>query len=181
MSWYDLDSNVARVSTNKARIYSIKQCLSRFEHDLQTDFHTIVLRFQVRSSSICYGLVRLNTTFTRFTGHLQGLYTVPSTFVPYDLYTILTRLSLLVLCASCTVSYRLTRSLTVLYDRLNDIYTRTSHPCQFFKSFKNHTRLTRIHSNGPSVSRIKPRFIRLYVRFTRVANRVNRVFCVRRT
>ena len=30
------------------------------------DFHTIVLRFQVRSSSICYGLVRLNTTFTGF-------------------------------------------------------------------------------------------------------------------
>ena len=49
-----------------------------------------------------------------------------------------------------------------------------------FKSFKNHTRLTRIYSNGPSVSRIRPRFIRLYVRFTRVANRVNRVFCVRR-
>ena len=87
------------------------------------------------------------------------------------------------LCASCTVvytvSYGLTRSLTVLYDRLYD-YTRTSHPYQFFKSFKNHTRLTRIHSNGPSVSRIRPRFIRLYVRFTRVANRVNRVFCVRR-
>ena len=45
------------------------------------DFHTIVLRFQERSSSVCYGLVRLNTTFTRFTGHLQGLYMVPSTFV----------------------------------------------------------------------------------------------------
>ena len=30
-----------------------------------------------------------------------------------------------------TVSYGLTRSLTVLYDRLYD-YTRTSHPCQFF-------------------------------------------------
>ena len=38
MSWYDLDSNVARVCTNKARIYSIKQGLSRFEHDLQNDF-----------------------------------------------------------------------------------------------------------------------------------------------
>ena len=75
--------------------------------------------------------------------------------------------------------YGLVRAHTVLYDRLYD-YTRTSHPCQFFKSFKNHTRLTRIHSNGPSVSRIRPRFIRLYVRFTRVANRVNRVFCVRR-
>ena len=44
MSWYDLDSNVARVCTNKARISSIKQGLSRFEHDLQNDFHTIVVR-----------------------------------------------------------------------------------------------------------------------------------------
>ena len=35
---YDLDSNVARVSTIKARIYSIKQCLSRFQHDLPTIF-----------------------------------------------------------------------------------------------------------------------------------------------
>ena len=75
------DSNVARVCTNKARIYSIKQGLSRFEHDLQNDFHTIVVRFQVRSSTFCYGLVRLNTTFTRLTGHLQGLHTVPPTFV----------------------------------------------------------------------------------------------------
>ena len=71
MSWYALDSNVARVCTNKARIYSIKQGLSRFEHDLQNDFHTIVVRFQVQSSTVCYGLVRLNTTFTRLTGHLQ--------------------------------------------------------------------------------------------------------------
>ena len=44
MSWYDLDSNVARVCTNKARIYSIKQGLSRFEHDLQNGFHTIVVQ-----------------------------------------------------------------------------------------------------------------------------------------
>ena len=46
-------------------------------------------------------------------------------------------------------SYGLTRSLTVLYDRNYD-YTRTWHPCQFFKSFKIHTRLSRIHSNGLS-------------------------------
>ena len=61
MSWYDLDSNVARVCTNKARIYSVKQDLSRLEHDLQNDFHTIVVRFQVRDSTVWYGLVRLNT------------------------------------------------------------------------------------------------------------------------
>lgn len=45
------------------------------------DFHTIVVRFQVRSSTVCYGLIQLHTTFTRLTGHLQGLHTVPSTFV----------------------------------------------------------------------------------------------------
>ena len=81
MSWYDLDSNVARVCTNKARIYSVKQGLSRLEHDLQNDFRTIVVRFQVRYGTVCYGLVRLTTTFTRLTGHLQGLHTVPPTFV----------------------------------------------------------------------------------------------------
>ena len=72
MSWYDLDSNIARECTNKARIYPIRQGLSRFEHYLQNDFHTIVVRFQVQYSTVCYGLVRLNTTFTRLTGHLQG-------------------------------------------------------------------------------------------------------------
>ena len=30
-------------------IYWIKQGLSQFEHDLQNDFHTIVVRFQVQS------------------------------------------------------------------------------------------------------------------------------------
>ena len=45
------------------------------------DFHTTVVRFQVWSCTVCYGLVRLNTTFTRLTGHLQGLHTVPPTFV----------------------------------------------------------------------------------------------------
>ena len=72
MIWYDLDSNVARVCTNKARIYSIKQSLSWFEHH----FHKIFVCFQVRSSMVCYGLVRLHTTVTRLTGHLQGLHTV---------------------------------------------------------------------------------------------------------
>ena len=55
--------------------------MSRFEHDLQNDFHTIVVRFKVRSSTVCCGLVRLNTMFSRLTGHLQGLHTVPPTFV----------------------------------------------------------------------------------------------------
>ena len=30
---------------------------------------------------VCYGLVRLNMTFTCLAGHLQGLHTVPPTFV----------------------------------------------------------------------------------------------------
>ena len=83
-----------------------------------------------------------------------------------DIEIILARLYI----RSPTVSHGLSRS----YD-----HTRTWHPCQFFKSFKNHTRLSRIHSNGPSVTRIRPRLVRLYVRFTRVANRKSRVFCVR--
>ena len=91
MSWYDLDSNVARVSKNKARIYSIKQGLSRFEHHLQNDFHMIVVRFQVRSIKVCYGLVRLNMTFTQLTGHLQGLHMVPPTFVRVPFHTIYIR------------------------------------------------------------------------------------------
>ena len=57
MPGYDLDSNVARACRNKARIYSIKQGLSWFEHDLQNVFHTIVVRFQVLSSTVCYDLV----------------------------------------------------------------------------------------------------------------------------
>ena len=68
------------------------------------------------------------------------------------------------LVRSHTVSHGLVRSRTVLDDRLYD-YTRTWHPCQFFKSFKNHTRLSRIHSNGHSVTRIRPRLVWLYVRF----------------
>ena len=51
MSWYDLDSNVARVCTDKERIYSVKQGLTRFKHDLQTIF----IRLLYGSK---YGLVR---------------------------------------------------------------------------------------------------------------------------
>ena len=54
MSWYDLDSNVARVCRNKERIYSIKQGLSLFENDLLNDLHTIVVLFQVRSVTALY-------------------------------------------------------------------------------------------------------------------------------
>ena len=67
-----------------------------------------------------------------------------------------------------TVSYGLTRSLTVSHGLVRSL-----------KSFKNHTRLSRIHSNGPSVTRIRPRLVRLYVGFTRMANRISRAFCMR--
>ena len=36
-----------------------------------------------------------------------------------------------------------------------------------------------IHSNGPSVTRMRPWLARLYARFTRMANRISRVFCLR--
>ena len=33
---------------------------------------TILIRLLYVSSTVCYSLVRLNTTFTQLTGHLQG-------------------------------------------------------------------------------------------------------------
>jgi len=69
--WHELDSNVARVCTNKALIYSVEQGLLRFEHDLSTILYDC---FTV-PSTVKYGLVRLNTTFTRYTRHSQGLHT----------------------------------------------------------------------------------------------------------
>ena len=145
-------------------------------------------------STVCYGLVRLNTTFTWLTGYLQGLHTVPPTYmyVRVRFYTnyirywhgrahtwselivrlyIRTRTVSHSLSRSCTVSQGLVRSLI----RLNTAHgTRVS-----FLSLKNHTRLSRIHSNGPRVTRKRPRLVRLYVRFTRMANRISHVFCVR--
>ena len=82
---------------------------ARFEHD----FQTIVVRFQVRSSTVCYDLVRLNTNLT-FTGFTYS----PTDFcsIPYDFFTILTRLCSLA-DFMCGCIYGLVRSLTVLYDR----------------------------------------------------------------
>ena len=79
------------------------------------------------------------------------------------------------LVRSLTVSYGLSRSCTIANTIIHEHDTRGS----YFKSFKNHTRFSRIHSNSPSETRIRPRLVRLYVRFTRMANRINRVFCVR--
>ena len=63
------------------------------------------------------------------------------------------------------VSYGLTRSRKVSH-HLVRLYTDMA-PVSIFKSF------------GPSVTRIRPRLVRLYVRFTRVINRISRVFYVR--
>ena len=119
MSWYDLDSNLARVCTNKARIYSIKQCLSRFEHDLQTVFILLLYGSKyglLRHSTIKHDFYSIDWTFTGFT---YGPTDFCSRSIPYDLNTILTRLSSLVEWTSCavvyTVSFGLTRSPTVLY------------------------------------------------------------------
>ena len=72
---------------------------------------------------------------------------------------------------SHTVSHGHVRSLIRLYTDMA--------PVSVFKSFKNHSWFLWIHSNGPSVIRIRPRLVRLYVRFTRMANRISLVFCER--
>ena len=126
-------------------------------HGLQNDFHTIVVRFQVRSSTVCNGLVWLYTTFT---GHLQGLHTV-------QLHTIYIRywygwahswggLHVPLYIRPRTVSHGHVRSVIRLFTDMAPVSV-------FFKSFKYHTRLSLIHSNSPSVTRIRPRFVRWYV------------------
>ena len=111
MSWYDLDSNVARVSTNKARIYTIKQFLSRFEHDLQT----ILIRLFYGSK---YGLVRstikhdVYTIYWTFTGFMYGPIDFCSIRFIYDFDTVeFTR----ALCFMYGRIYGLVRAHTVSY------------------------------------------------------------------
>ena len=70
---------------------------------------------------------------------------------------------------SRTVSHGLSRSCTIA----NTIIYSDMAPVSVF-----HSRLSRIHSNGPSVTRIRPRLVRLCVRFTRMANSISHVFCV---
>ena len=62
------------------------------------------------------------------------------------------------LVRSRTVSHGLVRSLIRLYTDMAPVSV-------FLKSFKNHTRLSRIHSNGPSVTRIRPRLVQLYTQW----------------
>ena len=143
MSWYDLDSNVARVCANIARIYSIKQGLSRFEHDLQNDFHTIVVRSKyglLRPSTIKHDFYSIYWTFTGFTYSPTDFC---SSSIPYELYTILTRLSSLVEWTSrtvvYTVSHGLVRSRTISHD--------LSRSCTIANTI--------IHGHGTRVSFIK--------------------------
>ena len=72
---------------------------------------------------------------------------------------------------SRTVSHGLSRSCKIANTIIHGHGTHVS-----FLSFKNHTRLSLIHSNGLSVTRIRPRLVRLYVK---MANRISHVFCVR--
>ena len=136
--------------------------------------------------TIKHDFYSINWTFTGFT---YGPTYFCSSSIPYDLHKILTRLRSLVewtscevvytishgLSRSCTVSHGLSRYCTIAYTIIHGHGTCVS----FFKSFKNCTCLSRIHSNGPSVTRIRPRLVRLYVRFTQMAYRISRVFCVR--
>jgi len=67
---YELDSNVEQVCTNKARIYSVKQCLSRFEHDLLPNFIGLFNSSNcvlVRSCTIKHDFYSIYLTFTWFT------------------------------------------------------------------------------------------------------------------
>ena len=72
----------------------------------------------LRPSTIKHDFYSINWTFT---GFAYGPTDFCSSSIPYDLYTILTRLSSLVEWTSCavvyTVSYGPTRSLTVIYGR----------------------------------------------------------------
>ena len=108
-----------------------------------TQFSYDCLRFQVRSSTVCYGLVRLNTTFTWLTGHLQGLHTVQPTFVRVRFHTIYIRywhgwahswsgLHVLLYIRSPTDLYGLSWSCTIA----NTIIHRHGTCVSFLKVFK---------------------------------------------
>ena len=147
ISWYDLDSKGSTSMYEQSMDILDQARLSRFGHDLQKNFHTIVVWFQVCSSTpVCYGLVRLNTTFTRLTGHLQGLHTVPPTFVRVWFHTIYIRywhglahswigLHVQLYTLSCTISHGLSRSCTVshgLVRSLIPLYTDMTPMSVFF-------------------------------------------------
>ena len=103
---YGFDSYEAQVCTNRTRIYSIKQELSRFEHDLHNHFHTNVVRFQyslLRPCTIKHDFYLINWTLT-------GDFC--SSSIPYDLLRILTRLSSHMEWTSCVVVYMVSHGLS---------------------------------------------------------------------
>ena len=68
--WYELDSDVARVCTNKARIYSVKQSLSRCDYDLHTTYIRLFNGSKfglVRSCTVKYDFYSIFLTFTGLT------------------------------------------------------------------------------------------------------------------
>jgi len=76
----------------------------------------------------------------------------------------------------------LTRSHTFSHGLVRPLINTITHERDprtgFFFIFKNLVQLSRIHSNGLSVTWIMPRLVRMYVRFIWVDNRVSRwVLC----
>jgi len=65
---------------------------------------------------------------------------------------------------------------TYVDTRVNDFMYCCIYGLMFYKPY---TAFTDMYSNGPGVTRFRPRLVWLYVRFTRAANRESRVFCVR--
>jgi len=75
--WFELDSNVARVCTIKARVYSVKQGFSRFEHDLQPVFVRLFngsMYVLVRSCTIKHDFYSIYSTFAGLTYGLADLW-----------------------------------------------------------------------------------------------------------
>ena len=121
MSWYDLDSNLSRVYTNKAWIYSIKQGLSRFKHDLQTIFIRLFYGSYLcllRPSTIKHDFYSLSTGLT----YHRLLFEFDSVRCIFDIYTVELTRGVDFMCGCmyglsryCTVSRGLVRLLIRLY------------------------------------------------------------------
>ena len=145
MSCCDLDSNVARVCTNKARLCSIKQGLSRFKHDLQNDFIRLLygsLYGLLRPSTIKDDFYSNNLTFTGFaygptdycssysriiTHSCMFLHKIDSFWLGFTNFRTSYRESIKMACAVVyTVSHGLSRSCTIANTIIHGHGTRVS-------------------------------------------------------
>ena len=130
VDWYEYSTPT--VPEDELVRFRLECSTSMYEHStdildqgLNMIYKTIFIRLLhgpkyglLRPSTIKHDFYSINWTFTGFTYGPIDFY---SSSIPYDFYTILTRLSSLVEWTSCavvyTVSHGLTRSLTVLYNR----------------------------------------------------------------